>query len=312
MHIFLVTDGSASARHAQAQILSMPWRTPVHVTVMTALDAPDPPLASWIPAARQAIDIAADQLRRDMETSGRELLETARLALEGKVASVGTRMHEGKAGLKIVEMSRACRADLVAVGSQGLGTYNEFFLGSVSDYVANHARCPVLLAKTPPRGNRRFLLALDDSAHSAAVVRWLGELDLPEGTWLHLVKVFRSMKDFPASDDEDRERIDGGISPEKFTAWNDAPEVLEALLSQKLDSGGVRVTVEVRFGQAAPELLASLRRFEPDLLVMGAKGRNSQPDWALGSVAQHLLDHAPCSVVIVRPSGKRPAQSSFR
>ncbi|MBP2675038.1 MAG: universal stress protein, partial [Deltaproteobacteria bacterium] len=137
-------------------------------------------------------------------------------------------------------------------------------------------------------------------------------LDLPEGTWLHLVRVFRSMKDFPATDDEDREWIDGGISPEKFTAWDDAPEVLEALLSGRLDSGGARLTVEVRFGQAAQEILASVRKFEPDLLLMGAKGRNSHPDWALGSVAQHLLDHAPCSVVIVRPSGGGSPQSSFR
>ena len=113
------------------------------------------------------------------------------------MASVATRMHVGSPGATIVEMSRACRVDLVAVGSRGLGPYKGYLLGSVSDHVANHARCSVLLAKTPPKRSGRYLLAIDDSRYAVAVLRWLRELDLSKGAWIHLVKVFRSMGDFP-------------------------------------------------------------------------------------------------------------------
>lgn len=311
IHIFFATDGSASARFAQAQILALPWRPPVHVTVMTALGVPDLPFKALAPAARQLFEDAMNELRQEIEAHAQDVLAKARAALEGKVASVGTRMHEGPAGSTIVHMARACRVDLVAVGSRGLGAYKGFLLGSVSDFVANYARSPVLLAKTPLKGKRRFLAALDDSAHAAAVVRWLGRFDLSGGDWIHLLKVFRSRKDFPLPD-EDEDATDGGLAVGKFAAWSGSREMLEALNGQRLESTGARVSVEVRFGQAATEILAAVRRFDPDLLVLGAKGLDSPSHWPLGKVSQTLLDNAPCSVLVVRPDGRPPSQSSFR
>jgi nucleotide-binding universal stress UspA family protein len=88
-----------------------------------------------------------------------------------------------------------------------------------------------------------------------------------------------------------------------FAPWGNAPEVLEAMCEEGLDAKVARVTVEVRFGQEVPEILASVRKFEPDLLVMGAKGHYSTAASPLGNVALKLIDHAPCSVLIVRPSG---------
>jgi nucleotide-binding universal stress UspA family protein len=311
LHIFFATDGSASARFAQAQILALPWRRPLHVTVMTALDVPELPFSGWVPTPRRTLEDAMNELRAEMESHARDVLDKARVAFEGKAASVGTRLHEGPAGATIVEMARACRADLLAVGSRGLGPYKGLFLGSVSDYVANYARCSVLLTKTPPKGSGRYLVALDDSAHSAAVVRWLGELDLAPGSWVHLLKVFRAMEDFPLPDEDD-DAMDGGLSAGKFAAWSGSREVLSALCERNLEASGARVTVEVRFGHATQEILSSIRRFGPDLLLLGAKGQHSLPNWPLGTVAQALIDSAPCSVLVVRAGAPAPAQSSFR
>ena len=234
----------------------------------------------------------------------------ARSALEASVASVATRMHAGSPGETIVEMARACRVDLVAVGSRGLGPYKGFLLGSVSDHVANHARCSVLLAKTPPRRTGRYLLALDDSRYAVAVLRWLRELDLSEGAWIHLVKVFRSTKDFPDPEGGEWACACERTAPAMFAPWGDAPEVLEAMCEEGLDTKVARVTVEVRFGQEVPEILASVRKFEPDLLVMGAKGHYSTAASPLGNVARKLIDHAPCSVLIVRPGQGFPGPFS--
>jgi nucleotide-binding universal stress UspA family protein len=66
------------------------------------------------------------------------------------------------------------------------------------------------------------------------------------------------------------------------------------------------VTVGVRFGQEVPEILAAVRKFDPELLVIGAKGRYSTAASPLGGVARKLIDHAPCSVVIVRPGQGPP------
>ena len=89
-----------------------------------------------------------------------------------------------------------------------------------------------------------------------------------------------------------------------FAPWGDVPEVLEAMCEEGLDTKVARVTVEVRFGQEVPEILASIRKFEPELLVIGAKGHYSTAASPLGNVARKLIDHAPCSVLIVRPPGQ--------
>jgi len=303
MHIFFATDGSASARFAQAQILAMPWRAPVQLTVMTAVHIPPPPFTSFVSSAQQAFDAALVTLRREAEVRAEEVLTKARHAMEASVGSVATRMHAGPPGATIVEMARACRVDLVAVGSRGLGPYKGYLLGSVSDHVVNHARCSVLLAKTPPKRTGRYLLALDDSRYAVAVLRWLRELDLSKGAWIHLVKVFRSIGDFPDPDGGEWACACDRPAPALFAPWGDAPEVLEAMCEEGLDTKTARVTVEVRFGQEVPEILASVRKFDPELLVMGAKGHYASAASPLGNVARELIDEAPCSVLIVRPSG---------
>ena len=305
MHIFFATDASASARFAQAQILAMPWRAPVQLTVMTAVHISPPPFTSFVSSAQQAFDAALLTLRREAEVRAEEMLNKARYAMERSVASVATRMHAGSPGATIVDMARACRADLVAVGSRGLGAYKGYLLGSVSDHVANHARCSVLVAKTPPKRTGRYLLALDDSRYAVAVLRWLRELDLSKGAWIHLVKVFRSTEEFPDPDRRDWVCACDREAPAMFAPWGSAPEVLEAMCDEGLDATVARVTVEVRFGQEIPEILAAVRKFDPELLVMGAKGRYSTAASPLGNVARKVIDHAPCSVLIVRPSGQR-------
>lgn len=287
LHIFFATDGSIAARFAQAQILTLPWRTPVHVTVMTAMEVPHPPFTSLIPAARRAYDSALYTLRKDAEAEATELLAGTRRALESHVASIGTRAHPGQAGPTIVETACACRADLVVVGSRGLGPYKGFLLGSVSNHVAQHTRCSVLVAKTPPAGQRRFLVALEGSAEDARVVGWLKTLDLSAGVRIHLVNVHRHREPSPV--------------PDEFTAWGNSPKALEAVGCPGLHPEVVQVTAEVRDGHEVPEILDSIHEFRPELMILGATAWRSKEESPLSKVARNLIDEASCSILIVRP-----------
>jgi nucleotide-binding universal stress UspA family protein len=60
---------------------------------------------------------------------------------------ISTKLLKGRAADKIVEEANEGGFNLIVVGSRGLGGIKEFFLGSVSDRVADEAKCPVLIVK---------------------------------------------------------------------------------------------------------------------------------------------------------------------
>lgn len=61
----------------------------------------------------------------------------------------------------------------------------------------------------------------------------------------------------------------------------------------------VPVTTTVERGHPAEVLVAAAKG--ADLLVVGSRGRGGFAGMLLGSVSTHVLHHAPCPVVLVRP-----------
>ena len=190
---------------AQAHIRALPWPTPVHVTVMTAIETPHPAFTSVTPEARETYTSAPGALRQDVERKAAEVVREARRTLEDHVASVITRIHEGPPGNVIVDMTTACRANLVALGSRGLDMVAGFLLGSVSHYVVRHAPCSVLVKKRSPVRDYRTLLGLDGSAHSDAALQWLGGIALLPETRIRVVVMAERSKASSTREDEDIE-----------------------------------------------------------------------------------------------------------
>jgi len=72
----------------------------------------------------------------------------AAVAAAGEIAGgVDTELLEGPEAEAILNVANARKADLIVMGSRGLGRLTGFFLGSVSQKVVAHAPCPVLLVK---------------------------------------------------------------------------------------------------------------------------------------------------------------------
>jgi nucleotide-binding universal stress UspA family protein len=62
-------------------------------------------------------------------------------------ANVTSRIEDGDAATSILDAAEQERADLIVMGSRGLGHLRGMLLGSVSHKVAQLATCPVLLVK---------------------------------------------------------------------------------------------------------------------------------------------------------------------
>jgi nucleotide-binding universal stress UspA family protein len=88
-------------------------------------------------------DTMADAMRKGAE----EVL--ARTVSEAAADDVTIEQHlvEGPAASALIEAAKG--AELVVVGSRGHGGFTGLLLGSVSQQVANHAPCPVVIVRAP-------------------------------------------------------------------------------------------------------------------------------------------------------------------
>jgi nucleotide-binding universal stress UspA family protein len=78
----------------------------------------------------------------------RLLAEAVKKAKEAKPElSISKMLIDGRPADMIVEIAQKENFDLIVMGSRGTGGIKKFFLGSVSDRVADEASCPVLLVK---------------------------------------------------------------------------------------------------------------------------------------------------------------------
>ncbi|XP_059278157.1 universal stress protein A-like protein [Lycium ferocissimum] len=66
---------------------------------------------------------------------------------KAKMINAESLILEGDPKNMLCEATEKMNIDLLAVASRGLGQIKRAFLGSVSDYCARHAKCPVLIVK---------------------------------------------------------------------------------------------------------------------------------------------------------------------
>ncbi|XP_028777575.1 universal stress protein A-like protein [Neltuma alba] len=92
---------------------------------------------------------ALDSVKRAQEEASGAILCRALQMCKDKLVKAETMILRGDPREMICHAAEQVHADLLVVGSRGLGPVSRTFLGSVSDYCANHAKTPVLIVKTP-------------------------------------------------------------------------------------------------------------------------------------------------------------------
>lgn len=84
---------------------------------------------------------------------------------------------------------------------------------------------------------------------------------------------------------------------------NDAKQQLDAVVQKAISAGAKRISGKLLSGTPWAEIETLLEKDSFDLCVIGTHGRTGLSRILLGSVAEKVVRHSPCSVLAVRPDG---------
>ncbi|MFI2648108.1 universal stress protein [Micromonospora fulviviridis] len=224
-----------------------------------------------------------------------KMLEQVAAELVGRhpTLRVQVRQVAGGPGATLVEESR--QAELVVVGSRGVGGFAGLLLGSVSNQVAQHGHCPVLVVRPaeqpiPVRGP--VLVGVDGSESAGYAVRLAADEAVRRDADLVLVHV--------------RPPERGGTVPERTAEAEaagqaESAELLAGAAARIRADHPVLSVVERPVRAASPEQALVEASGEAALVVVGSRGRGGFAGLLLGSVSQALVQHAHCPVLVAHP-----------
>ncbi len=168
----------------------------------------------------------------------------------------------------------------------------------MGDTATNSSICEYRRAVGKPiaceeRGIMRVLIAVDDSAFSASVLRAVETGVRHENTEVLVLHVLQPVE--PVAPPE----MARDYAPELEDEQQPARALVERMAGQ-LRRTGFKTQVDVRIGDVTETILNRAAEWRADLIAVGSHGQRSLQDFFLGSVAESVARRAGCSVVIIR------------
>lgn len=280
-------DGSTSARTAVEWGAREAALRKTSLLLVHACDAPAVNPRSPVSLPR----VYADALRE----YGDDWLREARIAASAAAPEIEVHTATEDGHPAEVLINAAASAQLIVLGSRGLGGFSSLLIGSIAVAVASHAPCPVVVVRGAESGATAqdpVVVGVDGSEPSDRALGFAFEAAALRGAPLVAVRAWTYATievGWPAvpmqiSDDDiaDNERrlLDESLAP-----WQEKyPEV----------------AAEGRVVRGRPVRALLSEGEHAQLLVVGSRGRGAMAGLGLGSVSQGVLHHADRPVAIVR------------
>ncbi len=150
----------------------------------------------------------------------------------------------------------------------------------------------------------RILLAVDRSPYSEEAVGSIAARPWPQDTLvrvLHVIQVYAALP--PVVD-----FVSGVAAPSEMEGQSrkDAEDLVSSI-AKRLRAAGLQAETAVVQGDPRAAILDDAASWSADLIVLGSHGYTGITRLLLGSVAQSVVAHAPCSVEVVRTKVAAPS-----
>jgi nucleotide-binding universal stress UspA family protein len=294
VRLLVAIDGSASSEAAHRLVGSLMWPEGTIIELIGVVE----PSAEAVVAAGIAVWTEGDARTTVIGRALERTLDVVATELETPGLGVRPLLLEGRPANLIVERAEHARAELVVIGSRGLGPLKSMLLGSVSAEVVDHAPCPVLVVRRPEVGP--ILLAVDGSPSSQAAVTFLAGAQFLGHRPIEVLSVGPADNRPPLSSLAALPDASLRGTVAEHRAARERTEEIAASATEKLLAEGCTARWSISEGNAAHEIIDAAKSFDSDLIVVGSRGHTGLTRMMLGSVARNVLLHTDASVLIVR------------
>ncbi|MBV8179761.1 MAG: universal stress protein [Mycobacterium sp.] len=247
------------------------------------------PVPDWPTPSRQAeIAEAWEENARDViEQAGKTALPTV-----GESASPDVRTEVVYSTVASMLIGASSRAQMIVVGSRGMGALGRFLLGSVSSALVQHAHCPVAVIHDDDGAaddQAPVLVGVDRSPASEGATELAFDEASRRGVQLVALHAWSDVGVFPilGMDWRDYESQGAELLAERLAGWQE-------------QYPGVQVQRRLVCDKPAHWLIEESQRAQ--LVVVGSHGRGGFPGMLLGSVSSALA-HSVKSPLIIHRTG---------
>jgi len=281
--ILVPVDGSHSCLHAKMLAVSIAKKFKSKVTVVhcASHEFMHPELKAQYQLPRSIlhkIDEAYLQAGKKIIRNAEEMFKEAGIDVDARLVT-----YEDPAEF-ILELVKDEGYDLVIIGNRAGNQSERYSLGSVTEKVARHAECPVLIVKKKPKV-KKLLTAVDGSKYADKALEYAVQLAKNYNANLALIHV-----------EEDKLIRVGG--PQVEDCVGTVGECILKDAATKLE--GVPFDRKLEYGSPAEVIIKVAKKADVDIIVVGSRGLSSVRRFLLGSVSDDISMHARNSVLIVR------------
>jgi nucleotide-binding universal stress UspA family protein len=202
----------------------------------------------------------------------------------------------GPPGEVVSEVAKEREAELIVIGTHGHTGLQRFLLGSVATAVLRHAPCDVLVCRgvSGPSPFLRPLVATDFSPAAARALRNAAALTAPDAP-IEIVHAWQ----LPAGS------WGATLLGQARFPWSTIRDAVLASAQTQADKliaafPDLRPRLHVQLIQGPPQsvITNAAETGAHDLIAIGTHGHRGFRRLLLGSVAESVIRHAPCSVLV--------------
>ncbi len=218
---------------------------------------------------------------------------------------------------EICAVAKEIAADLIVTPTHGRTGLKHVFLGSTAERLVQHSPCPVFVARQRKgkrtiarRSNGRssidtILVPVDFSECSRAGLRYAIEFASKVAAKIVVLHVVELGQSFTA---------DGyamyDLSPYREQARAGGEQQMAGFL-RSVKFGGVKFESKVLAEQTLDGICDTAEEINADLIITATHGRTGLDHLLIGSTAEKVVRHAPCSVLVV-PSHPQVRAATLR